>query len=578
MKAKTLVIILFSLSLSLTNAYSSNTFPHRYAHAMVYVEDLNKIILFGGTNGDERFNDTWEFDVSNEKWSEVIVNGDKPNPNYHHTIAYIGNGKVILFGGYDDEDKCIDDTWEYNAITKSWRIIDTIGSKPGPRTAHSMVYIGDSKALLFGGVWYNDTWVYDAASHNWSEIIVTGTKPVARYGHGAMVYLEDANKVIMFGGDYTDEECDCGRQLNDTWEYDITNQTWSEIPISGDKPSHREHIAMSYAGNNKILMHGGTYYPDGKYEGGVGQVLLDDLWEYNVVSQNWTQIVPNGDIPPELSSHAMEYIGNNAAIMFSGWSTWKYDTQTQTWTEIVQFGGIDLRYAQHRVYENGSEYNRLLFGLIDLYDDSYYTPDDIIQSVTFYDPKGSEVPLSNMTYHSRKSFHGIYNARDSRWIYDQEPFFESSYIAQLEIPLVPGEYRLEAIDNEGYSYESSFEFNEQIDLPIISANTFQGYFDNLGNFRCKWDIPLHLSNDLRTSARAFIDSCMDDTCVAELSVRMPSHLGYIFVPSEIIQLLRSEGNLLKFGVQLRTNDNNNRSYSNSVDIDQITMFSGSDTE
>ena len=209
----------------------------------------------------------------------------------------------------------------------------------------------------------------------------------------------------------------------------------------------------------------------------------------------------------------------------------------------------------------------MVFGLIDLYGNFYFSSENIIQSAILYDPDNEEVQLSDLINYNRKRVFGIYDADDSQWIYYEEPFYESSYGAQFETALVPGEYNLIATDKNGNSYENSFNFDEQVNIPIISASTFQYYFDNSGNFICEWDIPKNIPNDLKTSAKVFIDAYTNDTCVALLSVKIPSHLGYIFVPSEIIQLLRTEGNVLKFYLQLGTNDNNNRSYSNSIVID-----------
>jgi hypothetical protein len=44
----------------------------RFGHVMVYHPDARRIVLFGGNHDDyQGFNDTWEFDAENERWSEI---------------------------------------------------------------------------------------------------------------------------------------------------------------------------------------------------------------------------------------------------------------------------------------------------------------------------------------------------------------------------------------------------------------------------------------------------------------------------------------------------------------------------
>ncbi len=317
-------------------SYSVTKPPDRYAHAMVYLKDSNKIIMFGGnSHGNNGLNDTWEYDIENNTWSEISVSGDKPRARWHHAMAYLGGTKIVLFGGGTDV-RTFNDTWEYDAANHSWTKITRV-KKPSTRKAHAMEYIGGSKVILFGGVvnMNNETWEYDGTSHRWKrKSKVIGRKPRARYGHDQMVYHEDSNKIIMFGG--TSDAQGAGTndyriQMNDTWEYDVTNYTWKEIKVSGSKPGIREHIAMAYAGNNKIILHGGTYYPDGKKQGGIGQIVLDDLWEYDISSQTWTEINPIGYKPRYLGAHSMVYIGDNKVVMYSGHDTWIFDASTHTW-------------------------------------------------------------------------------------------------------------------------------------------------------------------------------------------------------------------------------------------------------
>ncbi len=140
----------------------------RMHHTMAYDIVREKVILFGGLvskkTGYVCSNDTWEWDGS--IWKEITISNSKPSPRWGQTMIYHGRRKkIILFGGFDYKDNCLNDLWEFNG--KKWHQLVNDGLLPPPRGFHGMAY--DSmrdKIVLFGGKaqpqkWYqiyNDTW------------------------------------------------------------------------------------------------------------------------------------------------------------------------------------------------------------------------------------------------------------------------------------------------------------------------------------------------------------------------------------------------------------------------------------
>ena len=62
---------------------------------------------------------------------------------------------------------------------------------------------------------------------------------------------------------------------------------------------------------------------------------------------------------------------------------------------------------------------------------------------------------------------------------------------------------------------------------------------------------------------------MNGSFRGDLWVTQPTLLGIVIVPSSVMQTLKAEGNTLEARIQMRTNDNNNRTYSNAVNLDAI---------
>ncbi len=119
-------------------------------------------------------------------------------------------------------------SWTFSESEKVWKAIEQpLGQQPGGRILPGMVYVPDArKVVLFGGDdlarCFNDTWIYDCESRTWSEV-KPETSPGPRAGH-AMVYVPETQSVLMCGG-YTG-----GWQgLGDVWTFSLKDRTWTCI-------------------------------------------------------------------------------------------------------------------------------------------------------------------------------------------------------------------------------------------------------------------------------------------------------------------------------------------------------------
>ena len=56
---------------------------------------------FGGRGDSGRyFNDTWSFNISTQKWTEIQCTGSIPSPRLGHA-AVLADNVMYVFGGYD---------------------------------------------------------------------------------------------------------------------------------------------------------------------------------------------------------------------------------------------------------------------------------------------------------------------------------------------------------------------------------------------------------------------------------------------------------------------------------------------
>ena len=305
---KTILHILLAFSLFLATAgHAQNNWtlksptthpPGLAAHALAYIGD-DKVLVFGGVDGSYNIiNETWVYDLSENNWTQMNPS-QPPPPRYSHAMAYIGGDQVLVFGGsgtFDEygEDFQLDDTWVYDLSSNTWtEKIQT--PKPSARLEHAMANIGGDKVLLFSGwsaSFIDDTWVYDLSSNTWT-LQDPVTQPSARRAH-AMANI-GGDQVLIFGG--WNEE---------TWIYDLSNDNWIQ-KTPGSNPSLRGYSAMASLGGDQILIFGGH----------IGSAIVDDTWGFDLTDNIWTSKTPTLK-PSARMQHAMACIGNNKVLLFGG--------------------------------------------------------------------------------------------------------------------------------------------------------------------------------------------------------------------------------------------------------------------
>jgi N-acetylneuraminic acid mutarotase len=310
-----------------TELLPSGALPDGRAKSSVaYESSRDSVIVFGGINTTGRLSDTWAYDPVGNQWTDLDPPGTAPSPRDGGSMAYDPNTKtLILFGGFGDQD-LRSDTWAYDPAANRWTALNPSGAVPHPRAGQSMVYDPITRRIiLFGGVYLdstgteelklNDTWAYDPAANSWAELKPAGTPPSARAAQ-ATAYDSSKGLMIIFGG------VPPGAALNDTWAYDPARNSWTELRPSGTLPEARYGASMVYdPPRGRMVMFGGR-----------GDDLLADTWEYDSSTNSWTEVKRVGEQPEarwaptlvfsEPADHVVMFGGaaERAALM----DTWAY--------------------------------------------------------------------------------------------------------------------------------------------------------------------------------------------------------------------------------------------------------------
>ena len=71
---------------------------------------------FGGYDFLDFFNDTWSFDISTRKWTELQCTGSIPSPRGGHSAVLVDDF-MYVFGGYTGKT-CLDDLYALQLSSK----------------------------------------------------------------------------------------------------------------------------------------------------------------------------------------------------------------------------------------------------------------------------------------------------------------------------------------------------------------------------------------------------------------------------------------------------------------------------
>lgn len=174
----------------------------RYGHTVSIVG--SRFYVFGGQVDGTFMNDIWSFDLNSLKttptWELLKPTSElPPKRTGHASVTY--KDKIFIFGGTDGQYH-YNDTWCYDVATNAWRELSCIGYIPVPREGHAACLVDDIM-YIFGGRGVDGKDLGDLASfrisnQRWYMFANMGPSPSGRSGHALTAFQ---NKVVVLGGE-----------------------------------------------------------------------------------------------------------------------------------------------------------------------------------------------------------------------------------------------------------------------------------------------------------------------------------------------------------------------------------------
>jgi N-acetylneuraminic acid mutarotase len=177
-----------------------------------------------GYDGVNYLGDMWQYSPDSNGWAARNNFGGTPRID---AVSFVINGAAYVATGYDDN--FLKDVWQYNAGADTWT--QKAGIAGSKRREASVFTVGGKVYMVSGnnnGSALNDLQVYDPGADSWATLRKLTNVSDESYDdkytsiirYNAATFVID-NKAYLTTGEN-------GSMNSKTWEYDYTNDTWTE--------------------------------------------------------------------------------------------------------------------------------------------------------------------------------------------------------------------------------------------------------------------------------------------------------------------------------------------------------------
>ena len=263
--------------------------------------------VFGGWNGANIFDDTWIFDTSSHKWSEITSIPKRPSPRFAHASILLF-GRMVTFGGLSSpqDPDLFADTNSLCTSTHRCSLASSIVSDPPGNERIGMYYVDEGSLCWPTKLNPNNFWTGVPAA--WKGRVALWNKkkemgPSKQFTivpkQASIVGVISSQEASKAGFDFTDDNFNSDNELyyhhrhvDNTLSsiYGETTQFWKE------KDNNEYSVTLSFQGRNirgykNTAVHAPVEYYYGRIEGNIGKLALAGNGLYDLLlSQDGTEI------------------------------------------------------------------------------------------------------------------------------------------------------------------------------------------------------------------------------------------------------------------------------------------------
>ena len=265
-------------------------------------------------------------------YSQSWIN--RPNlPSTERTaVRSFAIGSKGYFVGGESSIGNLFDVWEYDTSTNTWAQKTNYPGTPTQKgVAFSINGIGYYGLGTGGGSLYS----YNANSDTWTQ---KTTCNITSVGFWSTTYFVIGTKVYFID------------DSNKFFYYDSVSDSWTNLSaFTGTATTRSSGVGFSI--NNK------GYICTGNNSSASGNLLLNDLWEYNPTNNVWTQ---KTSLPSTGRYASFGFSFNNKGYLLGGEKSgnvmtnefWEYNPTSDSWTSLTNYIGGAKNYLSGFVINN----------------------------------------------------------------------------------------------------------------------------------------------------------------------------------------------------------------------------------
>ncbi|MEW6455572.1 MAG: kelch repeat-containing protein [Acidobacteriota bacterium] len=300
-------------------------FADREFVSLIYDSKRNRLILFGGGLHGRNYNDIWAVDLDKNTWTKleaIGARGEIPEPRAMHSAAYIPESDRMVVFGSDGTGLMFADynVYSFDLKTSRWSVIKTKGEHHPRMVRTAMLYIGDEKILLFGGCLtpfgnlhgagsINQITLFDLKTGQWTKIESKGDIPPPHTNPAVALDRRNHRAIMFMGSTFTDRES----YLSEVYVLDLRNWTWTKLQTK-NPPSARGYVGHALLEDlNRLIIFGGW---DGNWQ---RQSALGETYSLNLDTLEWEKLEFTGSLPSPRAPFTAASDGKRMFI-YGGWA------------------------------------------------------------------------------------------------------------------------------------------------------------------------------------------------------------------------------------------------------------------
>ena len=248
--------------------------PARDSHSVILYK--NEMLIFGGSGSGKKLNDTWSFNFDHKKWTKIIYNSvpngcvhgaspgvsTTPSPREGHCVALVNNYYMMVYGGLDENEKDINTIHLFDLRNNIWILAKSVGEEPKLRDSQSCTMINNT-GYIFGGQGENDERFNDMYQLNF-DIDETKQKYEVKWSQEITKGIKPSVRTSHSSVGYKNQfifiiggEGENQVPLNDVWIYDIISKEYSQLTINNSNGFEGRFCHSSCLLNDTIVIYGG---------------------------------------------------------------------------------------------------------------------------------------------------------------------------------------------------------------------------------------------------------------------------------------------------------------------------------